>query len=143
MTTTFVRDAIAKGLRPSRTKSDTLILRDGKKHRVLLTQDGEPTVAGKAFQNQSGETLPKEGFDTEQIPFRKGNSEYILKNGQEKLTRTYDSVSNDWKYTGLGRKFYAKKISYIVKIPASFSGTRSNGEAYTRQGFYTLDNPLY
>ena len=86
MTTTFVKNALAKGLAPTRTKSDTLILRDGKNFRVLLTPEGQPTVAGKAFQNQSGESLPKEGFDTEQLPFRKGNSEYILKNGQEKFS---------------------------------------------------------
>ena len=57
--------------------------------------------------------------------------------------RTYDAATNDYRYTAAGRRYYRDvRISYVVKVPATFSGTRSNGAAYTRNGHYPLSNPV-
>ena len=61
----------------------------------------------------------------------------------EKLTRTYDAVTNAWRYTATGRRFYrTAQISFVVKVPATFTGTRSNGTPYTRNGHFPLENPI-
>ncbi len=38
--------------------------------------------------------------------------------------------------------FANEKLSYVVKVPATFSGTRSNGQDYNRQGWVPMDNPF-
>ena len=139
----FVRDSIQKGINPRRTSGESLILRDGRKYRTLVTSDGQLTLTGKAFEELSGQQLPREGYDPTQRPSRQGNAEYITVGGKDRITRRYDSVTNDWVYTALGKKFYSKRaISYVVKVPATFSGTRSNGQPYTRHGWFPLDNPF-
>ncbi len=68
----FVRQALGKGLTPSRTASDALILRDGRQHKILVGVHGQVTPAGRAYEGQRGESLPREGFDPDQRPLRRG-----------------------------------------------------------------------
>ena len=141
----FVNELLDRNptVRPSRTKTDTLILKDGRKYRQLVDAMGQLTPAGRAYEAKSGEVLPRTVFDQDQRPFREGNVEYIKRGDENKITRRYDDRTNDWKYTALGRKFYnQKQISYVVQVPALFTGKRSNGQDYERAGWFPLDNPF-
>ena len=41
------------------------------------------------------------------------------------------------------KKIYnQKQISYVVQVPALFTGKRSNGQDYERAGWFPLDNPF-
>jgi hypothetical protein len=63
--------------------------------------------------------------------------------GKERLLRTYDPVSNDWKYSRLGKQHYkTARMQYVVKVPSIHSGERSDNTAYTRQGFFPIDTPV-
>eukprot|EP00973_Karenia_brevis_P017101 2347593-Karenia_brevis.AAC.1 len=43
----------------------------------------------------------------------------------------------------MGRQFYNRRqIQYVVKVSATFSGTRSNGQPYVRQGYYPVEAPV-
>ena len=43
----------------------------------------------------------------------------------------------------LGRQFYSRRqTQWVVKVPATFSGTRSNGRPYTRQGYFPVEAPV-
>ena len=140
----FITEAIRKEIEPTKTGTDTLILRDGHKYRVLVGVDGKVTKAGKLYENRTGRQLPTEGYDVEQTPVRTGNVETIrLRGGKEKVVRRYDPATNDYKYTALGKRFYGRRqIQYVVKVPAIFSGTRSNGQPYERRGFFPITDPV-
>ena len=77
----FVNEILDRNptLKPSRTKTDTLILKDGRKFRQLVDQMGNLTAAGRAYETKTGEQLPRTVFDQDQRPFREGNVEYIYK----------------------------------------------------------------
>ena len=39
-----------------------------------------------------------------------------LRGGKEKVVRRYDPVTNDYKYTALGKRFYGRQqIQYVVQ----------------------------
>ena len=104
----FVNELLDRNptVKPSRTKTDTLILKDGRKYRQLVDAMGQLTPAGRAYEAKSEEVLPRTVFDQDQRPFREGNVEFIKRGDENKITRRYDDRTNDWKYTALGRKFY-------------------------------------
>ena len=53
----FVNELLDRnpGVKPSRTKTDTLILKDGRKFRQLVDQMGNLTAAGRAYESKTGE----------------------------------------------------------------------------------------
>ena len=140
----FITEAIAKGIEPMKTETDKIVLRDGRKYRMLVGVDGKLTKAGRFYENWTGKELPKEGYDVTQTPIRTGNAETIkLRGGKEKVVRRYDPATNDYNYTALGKRFYGQRqIQYVVRVPATFSGTRSNGQPYNRNGFFHISNPV-
>ncbi len=84
----FITEAIAKDIKPMKTATDKIVLRDGQKYRVLVGVDGKVTKAGKLYENRTGRQLPTEGYDVEQTPVRTGNIETIrLRGGKEKVVR--------------------------------------------------------
>ncbi len=140
----FITETIAKGIEPSKNPNDTIVLKDGRKYRKLVGVDGKLTKAGRFYENWTGKELPRESYDTEQTPIRVGNVETIkLRGGKEKVVRRFDPATGDYKYTQLGKHYYgSKQVQYVVRVPSTFSGTRSNGEPYTRNGFFPVDNPI-
>ena len=54
----FIRGALASHSTPTRTAGDQLILRDGPRHRILVSADGNLTPAGRSYQAITGEVLP-------------------------------------------------------------------------------------
>ena len=59
------------------------------------------------------------------------------------MVRTYDPATNDWRYTRLGRRFYAeRRVQYVVKVPSIHTGKRSNGNPYRREAFFPIADPI-
>ncbi len=145
----FLEHAIAQGREPQRTPSDSVILRgDGRTHRVLVNAGGEITPTGTAYEAQTGVTLPRGEFDASQSAEREGNVETIVvRGGRRRVVRTFDPAADNgagkWRYTVLGRAFYrTKRISYLVRVPARFTGTNARGNAYARDGFFPFADPI-
>ena len=123
---------LAANARPQTTKSGSLILKSGNKRHQLLTSQGERTALGEYYEQKSRDELPVGGFDPTQAPFREGNTEYIrMRNGEERAVRRYDPAENDYRFTKLGKSFYARlKRNYVVQIPVKVKGKRKDGSFY-------------
>ena len=96
-----------------------LKLVDGKSV-MLLNNKGEVTEYGKYWYNEvKQEALPREGFDPETPIIRRFNTDYIkLRNGNEAKVRAWDVGKGTYKYTKMGRQYFAEKPRrYIVSIP--------------------------
>ena len=144
----FIAGAIEQEVRPRKTPSESVILRVGANHRVLVGTGGAVTAAGRLYEELSGETLETWSYDTNQTPIRIGNAERIkLRGGREKLVRSWDATADDgrgeYRYTALGKRFFSReRQEYIVRVPASFTGTRANGTAYHREGLWPEHEPV-
>ena len=145
----YIDAAIAAGRTVRRSASDAQILRGAgaRGHRVLVDSGGEITAFGRAYEERTGQELARGNLDRDQVAVREGNIETIQVRGSRRVVRTFDPTANQgagrWRYTVLGRRFFAdRRISYIVRVPARFSGTRSNGNAYTRTGHFPLSDPI-
>ena len=145
----FLTEALAAGKRASRTGSDAWVLRgEGKQHRVLVDSGGSLTKWGQAYEARTGETLARGKFDPEQNAERGGNTETIrLRGGGRGVVRTFDAQARGgqgrWKYTALGRAFFAtKRISWVVRVGATFKGTNARGHSYSRQGFFPITESI-
>ena len=56
-------------------KANTL-LRSGKKF-ITLARNGDPTLAGKYYEQQTGATLEAGGYNLTQTPVREGNTVFV------------------------------------------------------------------
>ena len=64
--------------------------------------------------------MPRPKFDPTQEPIRPPGSdhEYIrLKDGTRHIARTWDAVTREWKYTDVGKQFFAFERSSISSEP--------------------------
>ena len=139
----FLDSARAADIRPKRTASGSLIVRQGTKYRALVGPSGRKTAAGKYWERITGSTIPSEAEAPRGPPVRRENKEFLRVRGRERMLRTYDPATNDWKYTRLGKQHYkTERLQYVVKVPSVHSGRRSNGASYTRQGFFPIDTPV-
>ena len=139
----FLEGARNNNVRPKRAASGNLILRDGRNYRTLVNTSGRLTPAGRAWQQLTGTALSAENYDENQLPVRTGNRETIRVRGKERLARTYDPATNDWRYSRLGRRFYSEaRVQYVVKVPSVHTGKRSNGNPYRREAFFPIENPI-
>jgi hypothetical protein len=88
--------------------------------------------------------LPTGGYADDQTPTRTGNVETIkMRGGKENVVRRFDPATGGWKYTRLGNAFYSKRrTEFVVRVAATFAGTRSNGTPYSRHGFYPIQAPI-
>ena len=100
----FIARAVASNSTPRKTEGGQIILREGRNSRILVDSNGDVTAAGRAYEARTGEQLPRGGMDKNQKPYRRGPAEFIEVLGEEKLARTYDPVTNDWRYTAAGEK---------------------------------------
>jgi hypothetical protein len=141
---TFVSVAHGKGILPRTTPSDSLILRDGASFRTLVNNSGTLTVHGREYEALTGEGLPQGGFDDTQMPQRFNNTETIrTRAGKTAVVRRFDVATGAFTYTRLGRQFFSRRRSqFVVSVPARFSGTRTNGNAYQRDGVYPISSPI-
>ena len=145
----YITAALNAGRSVKRTASDALILRGPgpRGHRVLVDSGGDLTAFGRFYEEAGHGELPRGEFDRTQAAVREDNTEYITVKGSRRVARRFDPAANNgagqWRYTVLGRKFFAdRKISYIVRVPTKFRGTRANGNAYSRVGYFPLANPI-
>ena len=61
------------------------------------------------------------------------------------LLRTYKADKKEYKYTRLGRQYFAaNKRAYIVEIPVNIEGVRNSGtrrgQVYSREAFIPASN---
>jgi hypothetical protein len=139
----FLDSARGADIHPKRTASGSLIVRRGTSYRALVDASGRKTAAGKYWERLTGSTIPSEAEAPRGAPVRRKNKEFLQVRGKERLLRTYDPVTNDWKYSRLGKQHYkTARMQYVVKVPSVHSGQRSNRTAYTRQGFFPIDTPV-
>ena len=84
----FLRAAIAAGGTPQIAASGATVLRQGRKHRQLVTSAGKVTEAGRLYEGESGIALDTNSYATDQTPQREGNAEYIsMRRGQDRIVR--------------------------------------------------------
>ena len=78
-------------------------LRSGRSSVLLARADGNLTVAGRHYEQSSGQKLAPSGFDVRKIPIRVGNTETVLSRaGKRVVTTTWDPVSVDYAFTKTG-----------------------------------------
>ena len=140
----FLQKAIEAGARPRKTANDSVLLRHGSNYKQLVNTSGSLTRAGVQYQRLTNTELETFSYDPQQTPVRTLNRETIkLRGGKERVVRTFDPTTDKYKYTPLGKRFFAKaKREYIVKVPAIFRGKRANGKPYSRQGLYPIHAPV-
>ena len=140
----FLRQAHDSNASPARTASGSLIVRQGAKYRVLVDKRGAPTKAGRYWERLTNSALPPPPPAPVAAPVRMGDREFLQNlEGKQRLLRTYDPATNEFKYTRLGKQHYKRaRLQYVVKVPSRHAGKRANGRDYTREGFYPLDEPI-
>ena len=112
-------------------KSNTL-LRSGKKF-ITLARNGDPTLAGKYYEQQTNTPLEADGYNLTQTPIREGNTEFVtLRSGKKVKTRIWNAISGEYRFTKEGNAFYKNlRRNYVVSIPVTVIGKRKNGTTYT------------
>ena len=123
---------IAANIGPQRLKgSEGIALKSGRSVVKLVDDEGTSTKAGKYWSIKSGQALPEGGF-MQQTVTREGNVESIrLRDGTRGVTRRWDEVSGDYKFTRLGTTYYKTvRRNYVVSVPVIISGQRKNGSTY-------------
>ena len=59
------------------------------------------------------------------------------------MVRRFDLATGAFTYTRLGRTFYSqRRTEYVVRLPVKYQGTRHDGSAYTRDGYYPVQAPV-
>ena len=133
-----IDNMLATNARPHSTKSGSVVITGGNKRHTLLNSQGERTALGEYYEQRSSNELPAGGFDPTQAPFREGNTEFIkMRTGEERAVRRYDPADNEYKFTKLGKSFYARlKRNYVVQIPVKVKGKRNDGSYYNIQSSF-------
>ena len=133
---TKIRLAVEAQRQPIRgKKSGDYILRFGGGGYKVVLKDGALTEAGE-YAKGLGLELPEEGYDLNEVPTRKGRTDYITVGNKLSALRTLNPVTGDYKYTAMGRKYFRnEKKEYVVSIPITVRGRRLNGSEYTIRGF--------
>ena len=119
-------------------KQEKLVLSlGGRKQMILRQNNGNLTQAGVHWERLTGRNLNLGGFKA-QKPIRKGNTETIkLRNGERAITRRYDTVKQEWKFTKTGKAFYKTLARhYVVSLPVKLRGVRKDGTSYTQEGMH-------
>ena len=131
---------LAANAKPQSTKGGSVILKSGNKRHTLLNSQGQRTALGEYWEQKTADELPLSGFDATQSPFREGNTEYIkMRNGEERAVRRYDPADNEYKFTKLGKSFYARlKRNYVPQIPVKVKGRRKDGSHYNVKSYMPI-----
>ena len=72
---------------------------------TLAKSSGEKTRAGH-YEKHTRQSLRDGSLDLGQTPDRVGDSELITVRGKRCVTRGWDPVERDWRFTALGNSFY-------------------------------------
>jgi hypothetical protein len=107
---------------------------------IIADQLGTLTESGKYYYERSGQPKPdRNRFDRNQPLIHKNGSDYVITNNKQRLVRSL-KPDGSTQLTALGRKYFLKKTTeYIVSVPTLISGTRANGNPYTRTSTIPVD----
>jgi hypothetical protein len=106
---------------------------------VLADQFGTLTASGQYYYGKAGVGAAPDKYDRTQALIHKNGNDYVMVNGKQKLVRSLKANGNT-ELTALGRKWFSKRsIEYIVSVPTIISGTRANGNSYTRTSSLPID----
>ena len=112
-----IRLAYEAGRELRRPSSGNVLLRFGGGGHRFLVKGGKTTEAGAYYAQITGRALA-ENWDPDQIPTKSGRTDYIQVAGKNRALRSWLPTSSTYKYTALGRQFYARRRSeYIVSLP--------------------------
>ena len=108
---------VAAGLQTRTTSAGAVIARQGTRFQVLVDAAGQRTEAGRYYEQASSQNLPVGRFNTSQAPVRSGDTEYVtMRSGEQRATRRWDAVRQDYRFTDLGRSYYSRlKRSYVAR----------------------------
>ena len=66
-----------------------------------------------------------------------------MRGGKESVVRRYNLATGAFTHTRLGRTFYSqRRTEYVVRLPVKYQGTRHDGSAYSREGYYPVQTPV-
>ena len=108
----------------------------------LVTPAGKLTQAGTHYYEKTGTTPPSGLFDPQRPLLREKDKEFVvLRNGKRRLARTYDPVQDDYRYTRIGKQYFANtREEYLLSLPVKISGrNKRTGAPYERTGFLPSD----
>ena len=143
-----IRTAVLAGRRANATNGNRIILPTGqgaaanrRRYIVLSGPDGVVSPQGEYYYHLTGEHPPDRTFDYNQIPTRRGDTEYARdRSGREVRLRTL-RPDGQYSYTGLGRQFFKlQQVEHIVHVPVLIEGRRKNGTTYQREDYLPFDN---
>ena len=123
-----IDQAIEDGTVPYSKKSKGLLQTGPKSFITLASAQGGATENGKYWTENSGQDLPSATANLSQPYVQFGSSEYIIdSSGKRRLLRTYKSEQKEYKYTRLGRQYFAaNKLAYTVDIQVNIEGHVTN-----------------
>ncbi len=137
--------AIAAGTFPTYPRGSqnfTLNLAGGKR-AILVKADGSFTPEGEHWSAATTQALPQ-GIDYQQRPVTEGPSQFITVKSKRQRIRTWDPVTNEFRYTKIGVLWAANhRIEVVVEIPVTVRGTNaSTGRQWVRTGWlpYEMSN---
>ena len=102
-TKTSIDEMLAEGKVHSTTKSGAVLLRDQSRYHTLVSQTGKKTPLGSYYEAQTGGTLDSgHSYETQQTPFREGDTEYInTRGGARKAVRRWSPAEGEYTFTAL------------------------------------------
>ena len=132
--------AITAERQPTRGVSNRTTLATGagglgrNRYLVLADAGGRLTEAGRYYYRRTGQPAPRAAYDRNQPLITRGRNDYVrAANGRERLVRGLGS-DGSVRVTALGRDYFRdKRTEHIVHIPVVITGTRANGQSYTRR----------
>jgi hypothetical protein len=114
--------AIAAGRQATRSRTGQITLALGaadRVHYIKLADEFGLTEAGEYYYEQTQEVRPIRGVDLAQIPYKRGDSEYI-RDHQDKERAVRVLSNGEWRYTPLGRRFFnnqGTRAEAVVYVP--------------------------
>ena len=119
---------------PKRGESGSVTLRFGGGGLTYLVRQGKKTESG-LFYEQLSNTELGETWDPNQIPTKRGRTDYIQTSSGERAVRTWLPTTSTYKYSKLGRSFYnRRKTEVLIHLPVIIQGVRGNGTSYEIRG---------
>ena len=126
-----IRTAVLAGRRANPTRGNRIVFPTGqgeaanrRRYIVLSGPDGVVSPQGEYYFHLTGENPPDRTFDYNQIPSRRGDTEYARdRSGREVRLRTL-RPDGQYSYTSLGRQFFRlQQVEHIVHVPVINRGT--------------------
>ena len=110
-----IRLAVDAGREVQRGASGSVVLSFGGGGFRFLVKGGKQTDAGDYYTEITGRALG-DSWDPQQVPFKRGRTDYIQTTSGERAVRNWLPEANRYKYTALGKSFYAQKKSEYYEV---------------------------